>query len=627
MQEAPLHDGSNEATGMEPQIRQLLERTTPDSNGSATSDAEPARAQNASERRPVANAPAAPTASERRLKWVIECAPVGLIITDAAGDVLAANKAALALFGPERLDDVLKKPLDRLVAQEDRPRLVAFIGEVCQGRSGTLEYGVLQADGKRRAMETRAVPLQREANAPTVFLSATWDVTDRKRSESTAHQLQTKHDLVVAERDALKELVEEAQAAHRKLSQEREAEQQTLDAAIRDAGIKSKTALAEAEQRHQNEAGQWAAERDALLAQLKDACDQHQNGAREWATERDALLAKVHEAGHHHEQHLGQWSSERDALLSKLKEASDRHDHHLGQWSSERDGMLSKLKEASDQHEHHIRQWAAERETLGAKFQEAHDQHQQQARQWSGDRDGLLAKLKEASDQHRHQASEWSTDRTALLAKLNEAGDQLKRQTGQWSAEREALLTQLQDAEDRLTGLAGQLLAEQSARQATLERVEREHEATLNAWTAENQQLESALADLRVRCDEIQAASRNESDRLATTIQELERRYAQLGEERRTERQELESALRNEKLRLVPILNERDRWQVELSETAGALQDAGRQIEALLKTSARQLHFRMEDDASDGGVLRGQPVTAPTAKTAGDDDEDNSWRF
>jgi PAS domain S-box-containing protein len=576
VQDARSHHGSNEAIGMEPQIRQLLERTTPDTNGSATSSAEPARPQNVAERRTVANAAAAPSASERRLKWVIECAPVGLVITDSAGDVLAANKAALALFGPERLDDVLKKPLDRLVAQEDRHRLVAFIGEVCQGRPGTLEYEVLQADGKRRSMETRAVPLQREANAPTVFLSATWDVTDWKRSAGTAQQLQTKHDLVVAERDALKELVQEAQAAQRKLSQEREAAQQMLDATLRDVGSKSKAALAEAEQRHQHEAGEWAAERDALLGQLKDACDQHQ--------------------------------------------------HHAGEWAIERDALLAKLTEASDQHEHHTRQWATEREALRAKFQGTHEQQQQLAEQWSSERDRLLSKLREATDQHQHQAREWSADRAALLAKLNEAGDQLQHQAGQWSSERETLLTKLQDAEDRLTGLADQLLAEQGVRQATLERVEREHEARLKESAAENQRLESALGDLRVRCDEIQAAARTECESLATTIEDLECRYAQLGEERRAERHELESALRSEKLRVVPILNEHERWQVELSETAGALKDAGRRIEVLLNTSAHQLHFGMEDDSPDV-AQRAHPVGAPTAKTSADDDEDNSWRF
>src|SRR4029450_11557780 len=109
---------------MEPQIRQLLERSTPDNDGSA---APRARVPDAADRRPATHAPAGPTAAERQLKWVIESAPVGLVITDAAGDVLAANKAALAPFGPERLDDVLKTPLTRVIAAEERERLVGFI--------------------------------------------------------------------------------------------------------------------------------------------------------------------------------------------------------------------------------------------------------------------------------------------------------------------------------------------------------------------------------------------------------------------------------------------------------------------------------------------------------------------
>src|SRR5262249_9591720 len=196
--------------------------------------------------------------------WVIESAPVGLIITDAAGDVLAANRAALTLFGPERLDEVLKKPLNRFVTQEDRERLVGFIGEVCQGRAGTLEYELVRADGTRRVMETRAVPLQREGDAATAFLSATWDVTERKRSANAAQQLNSKYDLVEAERDSLKELLREAQSAHEKLLQQRATEQQALDA-LREAGIRSQAVIGEAEDRHRRLADEWSKERDSLL--------------------------------------------------------------------------------------------------------------------------------------------------------------------------------------------------------------------------------------------------------------------------------------------------------------------------------------------------------------------------
>ena len=54
------------------------------------------------EQRPVAVAPA-PSASERRLRLVVESAPVSLCILDPEGKVLAANRAALTLLGVERL--------------------------------------------------------------------------------------------------------------------------------------------------------------------------------------------------------------------------------------------------------------------------------------------------------------------------------------------------------------------------------------------------------------------------------------------------------------------------------------------------------------------------------------------
>src|SRR2546425_2039568 len=80
------------------------------------------------------------SASERRLKLVIESAPVSLLITDPESKVLAANRAALVLLGVERLDEVIGKTLDRLVAPSDRERFVAFVGSICRGEPGTIQY-------------------------------------------------------------------------------------------------------------------------------------------------------------------------------------------------------------------------------------------------------------------------------------------------------------------------------------------------------------------------------------------------------------------------------------------------------------------------------------------------------
>jgi PAS domain S-box-containing protein len=530
---------------MEPQIRQLLERSTPDNNGSA---APRARVPDAAERRPATNAPSGPTAAERRLKWVIESAPVGLVITDAAGDVLAANKAALSLFGPERLDDVLKKPLSRLIAQEDRERLGGFIAEVCRGQAGTLEYELVRSDGTRRVMETRAVPLQREADAPTAFLSATWDVTERRRSGNVAQQLQSRFELVEAERDALKELLREAQSAQERLFQERAAEQQMINT-LREAGGKSQAAIAEAAERHQSQNEEWSKERDSLLAKLKEAEGRHQQSAGQWSSERDSLQARLQETAHRHEHEASQWSEEREKLHGKLQETLHRHQHAANQWSDERAGLQSQLHQAEDRHEHAARELAAERDAL----------------------------------------------RTKVL-----------------------------EAEDRHAALAGQMLAEQATRQASLAHAESRYEEALAAAAAERQRVENALNEVRAHYDEIQNTTRIEREELTAAIEKLERRCAQLNEDRRAEREHLERELHLERSRMVPLLNERERWQVELGEIVDPLKAAAIMIERLLRGNGHQLSFQMNDDA--GAAKHQTPVGAPIAMTESAD-EDGTWGF
>src|SRR6266581_8230566 len=114
------------------------------------------RTPDAPEQRPAAIAPPAPSAAERRLRLVVESAPVSLCILDPESKVLAANRAALTLLGIERLHCVIGTPLDRLVVTEGRERFMAFVTGVCRGEAGTLEYEVTVPGGTPRSVETHA---------------------------------------------------------------------------------------------------------------------------------------------------------------------------------------------------------------------------------------------------------------------------------------------------------------------------------------------------------------------------------------------------------------------------------------------------------------------------------------
>ena len=77
--------------------------------------------------------PALPTA-ERRLKLIIETAPVSLMILDPSGHLLAANRAALSVSGIVRLDNILGTSVGTLIAPKDREHFTASSAASVAGR-------------------------------------------------------------------------------------------------------------------------------------------------------------------------------------------------------------------------------------------------------------------------------------------------------------------------------------------------------------------------------------------------------------------------------------------------------------------------------------------------------------
>ena len=134
-----------------------------------------ALASGATKPAPSAQAPAA-SATETRLKLIIESAPVSLTITTHDGTIVAANARALKLFDVERLEGLVGTKFDRLVASEEREAVVAAMEQVCKGADTQIVYRVAEGAGAGRAVEMRAVPLRRDGAAPAVCLAATWEV-------------------------------------------------------------------------------------------------------------------------------------------------------------------------------------------------------------------------------------------------------------------------------------------------------------------------------------------------------------------------------------------------------------------------------------------------------------------
>jgi PAS domain S-box-containing protein len=213
--------------------------------------------------RPQATTSSAPSATETRLRLIIESAPVSLTVTTQEGTILAANARALRLFGVERLENLVGTKFDRLVAADDRARVVKVLEGVCKGADAHLTYCVAEGASAGRSVEMRAVPLRRDGSPAAVSLAATWEIT-----EAPAMEQATK-----AASPAIEQALEEAKSALASMTRTREAERLAVGDALLQTRQRLQAALADAEERHARASMQWATERDALQAELTQARD------------------------------------------------------------------------------------------------------------------------------------------------------------------------------------------------------------------------------------------------------------------------------------------------------------------------------------------------------------------
>src|SRR5262249_1607554 len=126
---------------------------------------------------------------ERRLRAIIETSPECIKIIDSRGRLLDMNPAGLALIDAPSLEAVAGAPVYDRVVPEHREAYRALNESVCRGTPGSLEFEIAGLSGRRRWMETRAVPLRDDAGGRIVHLGVTRDVTDRKRAEETRARL------------------------------------------------------------------------------------------------------------------------------------------------------------------------------------------------------------------------------------------------------------------------------------------------------------------------------------------------------------------------------------------------------------------------------------------------------
>jgi PAS domain S-box-containing protein len=444
--------------------------------------------------RPQATNPPAPSATETRLRLIIESAPVSLTVTTHDGTILAANARALRLFGVERLESLIGSKFDRLVAADDRARVVAAIEGVCKGTDAQLTHQVAEGASAGRVVEMRAVPLRRDGTAAAVCLGATWETAETPAQEQPTTQ---------AAPPALEQALEEAKSALASMARTREAERLAVGDALLQTRQRLQAALADAEERHAQASTQWATERDALQTELTQARDALQ-------TERDALQTELTQA----RDLAGAASSRITALTAEIGQVREAS----GSASSKIAALTRELEQAHDA----VAAGTTRLESSQAELAQARDaartvaaQLQARESELAGVRDlataaatkltaleGELAQARNASNAASTQLAAVSADlaqtrEAAMMTASQLAASNEQRLRAEETleasryriAELEAIVREL---EERCT----QLVADRQADRVEFHEMVRNEQSKYEALVSHQTQRETALADI-----------------------------------------------------------------------------------------------------------------------------------
>src|SRR5216110_480537 len=121
--------------------------------------------------------------SQERLRAIIDSEPECVKLVDSQGRLLEMNSAGLAMIEAPSIDAIRLRPMIELVAPEHRAAFTDLHARVFAGQSATLEFEIIGLKGRRRWLETHAVPFRDPAGAVQALLGITRDVTETRRAE------------------------------------------------------------------------------------------------------------------------------------------------------------------------------------------------------------------------------------------------------------------------------------------------------------------------------------------------------------------------------------------------------------------------------------------------------------
>ncbi len=120
--------------------------------------------------------------SEARIRTIIDLEPECVKIVSGEGRLLDVNPAGLAILEAGSLVEAQQRPLIEFVAPEYRAAFGDLHNRVMRGESGILQLEMIGLKGRRRQLETRAVPLRDDNGKVQNLLAISRDVTEHALS-------------------------------------------------------------------------------------------------------------------------------------------------------------------------------------------------------------------------------------------------------------------------------------------------------------------------------------------------------------------------------------------------------------------------------------------------------------
>jgi PAS domain S-box-containing protein len=134
---------------------------------------------------------------EEHLRAVVDTSPECVKLVARDGTLLQMNASGLAMVGARDERAVVGTDVYAIIAPEHRDAYRAFNERVCDGSREQLEFDIVGLNGKRRHMESHAVPLAMP-DGRVVQLALTRDVTARREAEEALRESDRRKDEFIA---------------------------------------------------------------------------------------------------------------------------------------------------------------------------------------------------------------------------------------------------------------------------------------------------------------------------------------------------------------------------------------------------------------------------------------------